>query len=470
MDDPICLASIDVAGIHKNFKKSRQTDMNITVEKKPECMATVNVEVPADKVASERQTIVSGFTKEAKIPGFRPGKAPLKVIEKRFEKQIQEQLYSRLINAGCEDAIKQEDLKVISVDITGEPSMSDDGVLSFAADIILAPEFEVPEYLGLDIEAPSDEVTDAEVDNSLTELQQRFAEFNDMERELKEGDFAVVDFTATTDGKPVAEAIGKPAGFLEGREDHWTKIEDDSFMPGFGSGLKGLKAGDKKELKLTMNDEFPLSEVRGAEIVFDVTVKAVKEQVLPELDDDFAGKLMPEKGMDELKDVIRQQLGEEKKKSVADAKVNQVVEILNERVDFEIPFALLEQEAQGNAMNMIERAKQKGMTEDMIAEQQDEISESANKQARINLKTNFILQEIAIKENIEVSDQDVIQRISGMAQQVNKPLKKYIKELQKANAIQNVRNSVLIGKTIDFVVGKANVKEITATETTEKDA
>jgi len=444
--------------------------MNITVEKKPECMATVKVEVPADKVASERQTIVSGYTKQAKIPGFRPGKAPVKVIEKRYQKEIKEELFSRLVNVGCEDAIKQEDLKVISVNVTGEPSLSDDGKLSFAADIILAPEFEVPEYLGLEIEAPSDEVTDEELDNSLTELQQRFAEFNDLERELKDGDFAVVDFTATTGGKPVAEAIGKPAGFLEGREGHWAKIEDDSFMPGFGSGLKGLKAGDKKELTLTMNDEFPLSDVRGSEIVFDVTVKEVKEQVLPELDDDFAGKLLPEKGMEELKNVIREQLSGEKKKSVADAKVNQVVEILNGRVDFDIPMALLEQEAQGNAMNMIERAKQQGMTEEMITEQQNEISESANKQAKLNLKTNFILQEIATKENIEVSDQDVIQRISGMAQQANKPVKKYIKELQKANAIQNVRNSVLIGKTIDFVVGKANVKEITTTETTENDA
>lgn len=430
-------------------------------------MATVNVEVPAEKVASERQTIVNGFTKEAKISGFRPGKAPVKVIEKRYGKQIQEELFSRLINAGCQDAIKQEDLKVISVNVTGEPSLSDEGNLSFAADIILAPEFEVPEYLGLEIEAGSEEVTDDEVDSSLTELQQRFAEFNDVDRKLKDGDFAVVDFTATTDGKPVAEAIGKPAGFLEGREGHWAKIEDESFMPGFGSGLKGLKAGEKKELTLTMNDEFPLSEVRGAEIVFDVTVKEVKEQVLPELDDEFAGKLLPEKGMDELKDAIREQLGEEKKKSVADAKVNQVVEILNGSVDFDIPLALLEQEAQGAAMNMVERARQQGMTEEMITEQQDEISEAANNQAKTNLKTNFILQEIAEKEEIEVTDQDVIQRIAGMAEQAKKPLKKYIKELQKANAIQNVRNSVLIGKAIDFVVEKANVKEIT---TTEKDA
>ena len=444
--------------------------MNITVEKKPECMATVNVEVPADTVASKRQEIVSNYAKQAKISGFRPGKVPVKVVEKRFAKQIQEELFSALINTGCEEAIKQEDLKVISVNVSDEPKLSESNELAFTADLILAPEFEVPNYEGLEIESPSTEVTDEEVDASVTELQQRFAEFNDVERELKDGDFAVVDFTATTDGKPVAEVIGKSAGFLEGREGHWTKIEDDSFMPGFGSGLKGLKVGDQKELKLTMNDEFPLSDVRGAEIVFDVTVKEVKEQVLPELNDEFAGKLMPDKGMDDLKEVIKEQLTGEKQKQVADAKVNQVVELLNESVDFELPAALVEQETQGNAMNMIERGKQQGMTEEMIAEQQDEINESASKQANLNLKTNFILQEIAVKEKIEVNDQDMIQRISAMAQQENKPVTKYIKELQKANAIQNVRNSVLIGKTIDFVVEKANVTEVAATETTENNA
>jgi trigger factor len=392
----------------------------------------------------------------------------LKVIEKRYEKQINDQLFSRLINAGCEGAIKQEDLKVISINVTSDLSLSDDGGLSFAANIILAPEFELPEYLGLDIEAPSDEVSDTDVDNTLTELQQRFAEYNDVKRKAKEGDFAVVDFTATTDGKPVAETIGKPAGFLEGREGHWVKIEDNSFMPGFGIGLKGLKAGEKKELTLTMGEDFPLVEVRGAEIVFDVTVTAVKEQVLPELNDDFVGKFLPAKGIDHLKNAIREQLTGERKRSVADMKVNQVVAILNERVEFDMPQALLEQEAQGAAMNMIERARQRGMSEEMIMEKHDEISESANNQAKLNLKTNFILQEIAKIEKIQVSDQEVIQRIAGMAKQVNKPLKKYIKELQKANAIPNVRNSVLIGKAIDFVVSKANLKEIT--ETKENDA
>jgi len=437
--------------------------MNITVDKQS-CTATVKVEVPSEKVASERKEILAAFAKHSKIPGFRPGKAPLSLIAKRNEKQIAEELFGRLISEGCEAAIKQEDLKVLSVNVDKEPVINDADEVSFEATIILAPEFEVPEYKGLEIEAPSTEVTDEDVDAALEDLQARFAEFEDVDRPAEDGDFVVVDFTATLDGKPVAEAIGKPAGFLEGREDYWTRVEDEGFMPGFGSGLKGLKAGDKKELTLTLGDDFPLSDVRGAEIVFDVTVKQVKEQKLPELNDEFASQLVPDKSMEELKELIREKVAEEKEKIASDAKVNAVVELLNEAVDFELPEPLVEQEIQGNALSMVERARAQGMPDEMIQEQEAEIAEAAEKQARLNLKTNFILQAIAEKEDLKVEDNELLQRIYAMAQQAQKPVKKYIKELQKQNAIPNVRNSVLIGKTIDFVVDQAKVTETTTTE------
>ncbi|GAA5496290.1 trigger factor [Rubritalea halochordaticola] len=440
--------------------------MNITVEKNT-CSATVNVEVPADKVASERESIVKAYSNQAKIKGFRPGKAPVSIVEKRYATEITEELTSRLVNEGCQEAIKSEDLKVLSVKNPQDIDFKEDGTLTFSTSVILAPEFELPEYKGIEIEGQSEEVTDEDIDKSLEDLRARFADFKDVEREVAEGDFAIINFSATTDGKPVAEAIGKPAGFLEGREGHWVKVEEDSFLTGFPLQLVGLKQDDKKDITITLNDEFPITELRGAEVTFDVTVTGVKEQELPELNDEFAGKLLPEKGLEELKEVITQQLEQEKKRNAADAKVNQIVEFLNEAVEFELPEELVQAETQGNANQMAQRGFQQGMTEEQINEQQDEIMEAAEKQARTNLKTNFILQEIAFKEEIKVEDQDVLQRIHQLAQQAQKPVKKYIKELQKANAIQNVRNSVLIGKTIDFLVDNAKVSGTTEKETAD---
>lgn len=437
--------------------------MNITVEKKT-CAATVSVEFPADKVAAERQTIVKTYISQAKIPGFRPGKAPVAMIEKRFEQEIEGELANRLVQNGVDSAIKQEELKVLNVAAPEAPTFTAEGTFKFEVEIILAPEFELPEYKGLSIDVPSAEVTDEDLTNSLTELQQRFADFTEIsDRGLEDNDFAVVDFTAALDGKPVAEAIGKPAGFLEGREGHWVKIEEDSFLPNFGPQLKGLKTGEEKTVTVTLGEDFPITAVRGADVVFAVTVKEIKVQVLPELNDEFADKLLPEKGIEGLKEIIKEQLSEEKRRASEDAKVNQIVEQLNQAVDFELPEALVQAETQGNIQGMAQRAMQQGMTQEMLESQQDELVENAEKQARTNLKTNFLLQEISFKEGIKVEDQDVLQRIYQMAQQENKSPKKYIKELQKANAIQNVRNSVLIGKTIDFLVENAKVTGETVT-------
>ena len=219
-----------------------------------------------------------------------------------------------------------------------------------------------------------------------------------------------------------------------------------------------------KEVTVSIGEDFPISEVRGTDVVFAVTIKEIKVQELPELNDEFAGKLMPDKGIDDLKEVIKQQLNEEKNRAAEDAKVNQIVEQLNQAVDFDLPKELVAAETQGNIQGMAQRAMQQGMTQEMLESQKDELEQNAAAQARTNLKTNFLLQEIAFKEEIKVEDQDVLQRIYQMAQQENKAPKKYIKELQKANAIQNVRNSVLIGKTIDFLVEKAKVVGETVTE------
>lgn len=443
--------------------------MNITVEKKA-CAATINIEIPADKVTAERQSILKAYLNQAKIPGFRPGKAPLAMIEKRYNSEITEELTTRLIRQGCDTAIDQEKLNAINVQIDGEPSFNEAGSFSFTSSVALAPEFVLPTYKGLEIEEPSSEVTEEDIDNTIQDLRQRFADFKNVERTIEDGDFAIVDFTATTGGKPVAEAIGKSAGFLEGRENHWVKIEEDSFLPGFALQLKGLNIGDKKDVSVTIAEDFPISELRGKEVAFAVTVKEAKVQDLPEFNDEFAAKLLPGKNADELKNVIREQIQNDKEKASADAKVNQIIEKLTSAVDFDLPEFLVEAEAQQNAQQMAQRGMRQGMTQEMLAAQKQEILDTATEQARVNLKTNFILQEIAKEEKIQIQDQDVLGRIYQLAQQAGKAPKKYIKELQKAGAIQNVRHSVLIGKTIDFLVENAKVSSTSVTATEESNA
>lgn len=435
--------------------------MNITVEKQPNCLATLRVQVPSDTVQSERAKIVSGYAAQARIPGFRPGKAPKNVIEKKFQSAIVEELDDRLVRQAYDEALRKEALKVLNFGIPQNLSHNPDGTITFNATLTLAPEVALPNYKGIAVKAPSTEVTDAEIDTQLEGLRERFADYSDIEgRAAETGDLAVIDFTSSLDGQPLEQALGKPAGYLGGREGFWLKLDENSFLPGFAAQVTGLNVGDSKDIALTIPEDFPLSDLRGKEVVFHVTVKGLKQAVLPELNDEFAGKITGGKSLDELRGLAKQQIEVEKRRRIDDLKVNQIVEHFNSLVDFELPDDLLRHETQGQADALVQRGVQSGMTQEEIEAQQGEIIATAGDQARTNLKTNFILQEIARAEGIVVSDQELVNHLAMIAHQRKQNPKKFIKDLQRGGRIPGIRNSMLVGKAIDFVLEHATVEEV----------
>jgi trigger factor len=434
--------------------------MNITVEKQPNCLATLRVEVPSDTVKSERAKIVSGYTAQARVPGFRPGKAPKNVIEKRFQTAITEELDDRLVRQAYDEALRKEALKVLNFGIPQNLNHNADGSLTFQATLTLAPEVALPQYKGITVKSPSTEATDADVEAQLEGLRERFADYQDIDgRAAETGDLAVIDFTSS---------LGKPAGYLGGREGFWLKLDENSFLPGFAAQVAGMNAGESKDIALTIPEDFPLSDLRSKEVVFHVTLKGLKQAVLPALDDEFAAKVTGGKSLDELKQLAKQQIEAEKRRRTDDFKVNQIVEHFNSIVDFELPEDLVRHETQGQADALVERGVKSGMTEEELIAQQGEIFATAGDQARTNLKTNFILQEIARTEGIVVSDQELVNHLAMIAQSRKQNPKKFIKDLQKAGRIPGIRNSMLVGKAIDFVLEHATVEEIADEPTSDE--
>lgn len=441
--------------------------MNITVEQLPECTATLRAEIPADLVSTERKKIVKAYGAQAKIPGFRSGKIPVSIIEKRFGSSIKEELESQLINAAIQDALKEnEELKVLHFKAPESLAHNDDGTFAFVMPLILAPTFEVPEYKGIEVKLPSADPTDEELQRELDGILERYADYKDIEdRALQSSDIAVIDFTSTLDGKPLEEALGKPAGILGGQKDYWVKLQDDAFLPGFSEQLEGATAGESREITCSVGDDFPLEELQGKELVLAVTVKNIKEQDLPELNDAFVAdtlQLGADKTVDTLKELISEQITQQKAQQINENKVNQIVETLIGRVDFDLPQELITDEAQSSADNMVARGAQAGMSDEEIEAQQADIIDTAQVQARNNLKTNFILQEIAQVEEITVTESDLAQRITAMAQKEKKSLKPFVRELKRSGQINSIQNSILIGKVIDFLVDNAVISEVEA--------
>ncbi|MFK7911448.1 MAG: trigger factor [Akkermansiaceae bacterium] len=447
--------------------------MNITVEKQvADCTATLRAEIPADHAKTERKKIVQAFSAQAKIPGFRPGKIPPAVIEKRFGNDIKQELEQRLVSAACQEAIqKDDDLKVLNFNEPRDLEHAADGSFNFTMPLMLAPSFEVPEYKELEVKIPPTAATDEEIQREIDGVLDRYAEYTDIEdRPLKSEDIAVIDFTSTLDGKPLEEALEKPAGILAGKEDYWVQIKEDAFLPGFAEQLEGASLNDQRDVTCTVAEDFPMEELRGTDLVFDVTVKGIKEQELPTLDDKFVSETLQfgeDKTVDDLKNLISEQIAQQKGQQVEEMKVNQIVEQLISKVDFPLPAELVNAEAQSSADDMVARGAQAGMSDEEIAAEQAAIVATAEQQARNNLKTNFILQEIAHAENIEVSDTDIAQRVAAMARQEKKAPKAMMKDLQRSGRISSLRNSMLIGKAIDFLVDSAKVEEVEP-ETTEE--
>lgn len=443
--------------------------MNIVVEKQPKCVATLRVEIPAEKVQGRRDEIVRGFASKARVPGFRPGKAPKAIIEKRFEREISEELNERLYGEAMEEALKQEDLKVLDYGIPEGLTNLPDGGMSFVSKLTLAPEVQLPEYKGIKVTVPPAEVPEDEVEAQLKALQERFADFNPIEgRAVAMGDFAVIDYSSTVEGKPTEEFLGKPAGYLSGREGFWIRLDEKAFLPGFAAKMEGMNAGDSREIAITLPEDFPVADLQGKEMVFSTALKEIKEAVLPELDDELAAKLAPGKTMAEITGIIRENMRSERRRRIDDMKVNQIVAHFNSLVAFDLPEDLVTRETQSQADAMVQRGVQSGMTEEEIQSQQNEIFASAGHQAVTNLRTNFILQEIARAEKITVSDMELINHLARVAESRKLQPKKLIKDMQRAGRLPSVRNSIAIGKTIDFLVEQAELVEAADVPLTEE--
>ncbi|NJM39104.1 MAG: trigger factor [Akkermansiaceae bacterium] len=434
--------------------------MNIVVEKQPKCTATLRVEIPADKVKGQRDRIVKGYASQARVQGFRPGKAPRAVVEKRFQKEITDELNSALINEAFGEALKQESLKVINFGNPEDLTNHENGSMTFVSKLLLAPEVKLPEYKGISIQSPLPEVPAEEINAQLKALQERFADFTPIEdRAAAMEDFAVIDYSSTVEGQPTEEFLGKNPGQLGSGKAFWVRLTEEAFLPGFTAQLIGMNAGDSKEITVTLPEDFPIEELRNKQLAFQTTVNELKAAVLPELNDEFVNKIAPGKTLEEIKEIIRESMAGERARKIADFKVNQIVEHFNSQADFELPDDLVTQETQNQANAMVQRGVQAGLSQGDIESQQDDILNTAGQQAVINLRTNFILQEIAREEKIAVSDSELVNHLVQIANSRKVAPKKFIKDLQRANRIENIRSSMLIGKSIDFLLEHANVEE-----------
>src|SRR5438093_12883710 len=223
--------------------------MKVEVEKHPGLVSKLQIELPPEDVAKEWDAIANSFARVAKIPGYRPGKAPRVVIEKRFGKEIQDELTKKLVSKSYQEAIEQEQLRVASLANIEDVQLGEDKSMRFRATVVTAPEFEVPEYKNIPVQLPETNVSESEVDVAIQRLRDQTADFVDVPgRGLEMGDFAVIDFEGSSDGKPISEIAPQASKNLHGGKKFWLHLAPNNFLPKFCEQMVGQKPGKKRKV------------------------------------------------------------------------------------------------------------------------------------------------------------------------------------------------------------------------------
>jgi len=430
--------------------------MDITVNKTSDCQATLSATVTADEVKTAKASILDFYSFSARIPGFRPGKAPKSVVEKRYAKEIAEELETRLRKSVQEKALEENPaLKVLDFG-SPEAEFQEDGSFSLTTELTIVPEFDLPEYMGIEVTVPSTDVSDAEVEEMMQKYAETAAEHVVAERASAKGDIVVINFKTTIDGVPTAEAVGKPVGFLEGREGHWVSLSDDRFIPELAEGLVGVSAGESKDIVATLKEDFPITELAGKTVTFHCDVTEVREKKVPEVNEELFASVLPGKTMDEVRAVVRENLKESKERRNDEAKADQISEKIADQLSFALPADLVERENENTAQRKLYEALQHGDYE--AYKNMDSIRENSKAETERSLRVYFALQEIARREGISASEDEVMDTLADMAIRAReKNIKAFVGKMVRENRLPGIRLSIVTSKVLSLLARNAKV-------------
>ena len=435
--------------------------MNVTIEPLPHCLATLRVEIPSDQVSATRERITDAYMKQVKLPGFRPGKVPRSVVVSKFNKQIREELKEKLIQENTRTAIFEKNLRVLTIQNVNDVDFSPDDTLRYTATLVTEPEFELPEYKGIAVQIPPAEITDADVDSTLEQLRNQYADFTDVAgRALAMEDYAVIDYAGTIDGKPVHEAFPQAGKPLSGNTQFWIRMTAESFFPGFCDALAGANPGEQRAFDIPVPADFSVEEMRGLSIHYEVTVQAVKEKHVPGLDDAFADKIVTGKTLAELRELVREDLIKDRTNAGGRMKRDQIMKFLCEKVECELPQHLLRGETERMLNELVRENQSRGITDAILEENEKQLVAAASAGARDRIKGSFILSRIAQNEKLNVSREDLAQHVAAMAGGYRMPIDKMFKQIQERDAMPGIHEELLTGKALDFLVMSASVSTI----------
>jgi trigger factor len=415
------------------------------------------VTLDKDEVDTEHKAVLGEYVRQARLPGFRPGKAPASLVIKKFSKEIAEELKQKVVTKAYRGALEKEKLDVLNVVSVDEGKIEQGVPAAITVTVDVRPEFTLPDYVGIPTTIAPVEPTDAEIDGIIQALRSERADFKAAERPASKGDYVKLSYEGAVDGGPISAIAGEKQLYAKVPQT-WEEVEgvNEGIIPGLGKHLTGVSKGDKKTVSISFPANFQaVPALSGKTAEYAIEIQEVRERILPELDAAFF-KAHQVDDLEGLKGQVRTNLKIQKEQRNRSAQRSQVTQALAERVQFEPPTSLVESETQGVLRQFIQEQMRRGVPEDQFEKDKKELFEGARKAAEGRVKVQLILAKIAEAEKITVTDRDLDLFIRNEAARTNQRPDKIAKDLAKdRDALRSVQQSIIFDKSVDFLVSKA---------------
>jgi trigger factor len=413
----------------------------------------MSLKVPWNEIQDELDSVYQVIGKKAKIKGFRPGKVPRKILETYYEAQAKEETITNIVNKYYWQTL--EDKGIIAV---SRPEISQEGIkentdFTFSASFETEPEFEPDHYKGMELEKEAIHISEDDVQKRIDEIRQMFATIEEVkeDRPAVKGDYVVIDFTGTLNGESHKELNAN---------DHFLEIGSEKFVPGFEDQLIGIKKGETGEIKVTFPSDYHDGRFAGQEVIFNVSVKSIREKKLPENNDDLIKNFDKYDSFEDFREDIRKTLGEKAQIAADTAMQDSITEKLIKANEFEVPQTMIDRQIYFMLADTQRRMVSAGIDEDSAIDFSLKMRDKYKINAENIVRSFLILKRIAQKESLVVDNDDIEKYIREMALQNGRDYEAVKEMYASEERREYIKIELIQKKVFDFIQQNANIKTV----------
>jgi trigger factor len=425
--------------------------LKVEVVNKNGCQREMSVEVDPESLKQDHLAVCSKYQRQARVPGFRQGKTPMSIILQRFKNEIREDFLEGAVQKHLLEALRSEKLEPLDHPHIHDLTYNEGEPLKFTAEFEVLPDLNLDNYRGLEIERIPVEVKEEEVDATIKAMQERMAQYVPVSgRAIQSGDFAVISYV----GK-----FADPAKKDIEAKDVYCEVGSDNTLAEFSQNLLGAQAGDKRSFPVKYPDDFPNKELAGTEVQYEIEVQDIRQKQVPELNDEFAKDAGQYGSLEELRTKVREGITSNKEQAAQSAMQEKLVELIIQNNPFDVPAVMVRKQTENRLNDYVRSLISRGVHPKTLDIDWAEFQERQKELAVTDVKVALVLEHIARKEDIKVTEEELDEDISRRAQETRQAFEAVKSRLTKEGATDRIKDRIRNKKSLNLLLSLASVKD-----------